>query len=326
MKRSKIHLINPFKNPAGGSEWRTLSLYNELKNHADVTLWCDGSPDPGIAAQYPIRNLSGRRFSFPKSGTLVFMGVYFRPAEWIWLARPQRVIVLYNTPHKERLHSLLRRFRLALWKRPELVYCSELSQEEAGIPGRVETSIVDLNAFSNEIRDPDRPFTVGRLSRANPLKHHPRDMMFYERLASAGCSVKVMGATDEMIATAPDDDRIKLVKTNVIPAAQFLHDLDVFFYRTDPDWIEPWGRVIVEAMASGLPIVGNAGGYTRIIDNGRNGFIFTSEEDAFETIMRLKNNPDLRVAVGKAARDTAAQLITPDVKEEIVNYYTGANR
>lgn len=36
---------------------------------------------------------------------------------------------------------------------------------------------------------------------------------------------------------------------------EFLSELDVFVYYTHPDWVESFGRVIVEAMAAGVPVI-----------------------------------------------------------------------
>ena len=40
-----------------------------------------------------------------------------------------------------------------------------------------------------------------------------------------------------------------------IEPKDFLHGLDVFVYYSHPDWIESFGRVIIEAMASGVPVI-----------------------------------------------------------------------
>jgi glycosyltransferase involved in cell wall biosynthesis len=36
---------------------------------------------------------------------------------------------------------------------------------------------------------------------------------------------------------------------------EFLSTLDVFVYYTHPDWVEAFGRVIIEAMAVGVPVI-----------------------------------------------------------------------
>ena len=35
----------------------------------------------------------------------------------------------------------------------------------------------------------------------------------------------------------------------------FLRQLDVFVYFPHPDWVESFGRVVIEAMAAGVPVI-----------------------------------------------------------------------
>jgi glycosyltransferase involved in cell wall biosynthesis len=317
-----LHLINPLRNPAGGSEWRTLNLYKELANRTQTTLWCDGQPAPRIAAEFPVKSLNVKRLSFPRTGTFVFMGVYFRPGRWIWLTRPTRVIITYNTPHLSRLQDTRERFLRVFKFEPEIVYCSELLRQEAGLPGVVETSLFDTAAFARSEKPLSDVFTIGRLSRPNALKHHPDDLPFYRRLAAAGCRIEVMGATDEMIEKGRELPGVNLLPSCAVESNVFLQNLDCFFYRTDPSWREPWGRVITEAMAASLPIVAEkGGGYAAIIEHGRNGFLFETEEEAYDILFKLKSDPELRKSIGEAGRQTVERLFTAEARSSIANYY-----
>ena len=40
-----------------------------------------------------------------------------------------------------------------------------------------------------------------------------------------------------------------------LPPKDYLAGLDVFVYFTHPDWVESFGRVIIEAMAAGVPVI-----------------------------------------------------------------------
>ncbi len=56
---------------------------------------------------------------------------------------------------------------------------------------------------------------------------------------------------------------------NILDAIQ---DLDLLVLPSDG---EPFGRVLIEAMQVGIPVIGsNSGGLPEIIDNGENGFLF----------------------------------------------------
>ena len=54
------------------------------------------------------------------------------------------------------------------------------------------------------------------------------------------------------------------------------------------DWPEPFGLVMIEAMASGLPVIAFPGGSVcEIIDDGVTGFIVDTIEDAVDAVRRL---------------------------------------
>jgi len=52
---------------------------------------------------------------------------------------------------------------------------------------------------------------------------------------------------------------IEILPANAVAAAPFLQGLDCFTYRTHPCFPEAWGRVVLEAMAAGLPVVVRGG-------------------------------------------------------------------
>ncbi|MCD8511794.1 MAG: glycosyltransferase [Bacillus sp. (in: Bacteria)] len=47
----------------------------------------------------------------------------------------------------------------------------------------------------------------------------------------------------------------KIYQFGEVSPKDFLAELDVFVYYTHPDWVESFGRVIIEAMAAGVPVV-----------------------------------------------------------------------
>lgn len=73
-------------------------------------------------------------------------------------------------------------------------------------------------------------------------------------------------------------------------------------------WPEPFGRVIVEAMASGLAVVGTpVGGAAEILVDKKNALIFTPNDPASlaQQLRRLIDSPELRDRLSKAGRETA---------------------
>jgi glycosyltransferase involved in cell wall biosynthesis len=91
--------------------------------------------------------------------------------------------------------------------------------------------------------------------------------------------------------------------------ADFLRGLDCFYYRTSEQWLEAYGRVVLEALGCGLPVVcGRRGGYADYIAHGVNGFLFDTTEQAIALILRLRDDVALRDRLGRAARRTVEEI------------------
>lgn len=102
---------------------------------------------------------------------------------------------------------------------------------------------------------------------------------------------------------------------------EFLKGLDAFVYRTST-WIEPWGRVVIEAMACGLPVlVHERGGYAQVIEHERNGLIFRTTEEGEQLMRRLVAEPALCRCLGQEARRTAEVLLGAEATARLVAFY-----
>ncbi|MBK9925982.1 MAG: glycosyltransferase family 4 protein [Anaerolineales bacterium] len=81
---------------------------------------------------------------------------------------------------------------------------------------------------------------------------------------------------------------------------------DVFLFTSI--WPEPFGRVIVEAMASGVAVIGTSvGGASEILVDGDNALVFSPDNPSSLTqqVMRLIETPALREQLIASARETA---------------------
>jgi len=114
---------------------------------------------------------------------------------------------------------------------------------------------------------------------------------------------------------------IELLPTLSQSASVFLRSLDCFFYRTGRI-VEAGGRVVIEAMASALPVVCHrVGGYAEWIEHGESGFLFETDEEAFQILTRLKSDPDLRRTVGAAARTRVETIFSARNQQRLIDYY-----
>jgi len=82
---------------------------------------------------------------------------------------------------------------------------------------------------------------------------------------------------------------------------KYFSDSDIFAYFSYEDNMP---IAVMEAMASGLPVVTNrVGAVSEIIDNDKDGFIAVNHQNYQNILLKLMGNFNLRKEIGRAARD-----------------------
>ncbi len=87
---------------------------------------------------------------------------------------------------------------------------------------------------------------------------------------------------------------------------------------------EPFGQVVLEGMAAGLPVTAaNAGGPAEIIDDGIDGLLYPpGDADALaDRLQLLASDRELRARLGRAARESAAEFSPQTVAEKVLGVY-----
>jgi hypothetical protein len=298
-----IHLINPLRNPCGGSERRTLDMARTLRDRSPVVVWAARDASPALVDEAGARIISPLVGRFPRAGTLVFVGTYFSVGRWITLASPARVVVIFNTDQPHWLRDNLARIA-ACGRSGEVIYTSVGLRARHRGSGPVLESTIDVARFPfRDPRDaPVRPFTVGRLSRDDRTKHHAEDPALYRRLAAAGIRVRLMGATC-IAADLAGVDGIEILPAGAMPAPDFLRSLDCFVYRTSSTWYEAFGRVVFEAMAAGVPLVCSpAGGYAHYLTPGADALVAGETEAIAQAVLAVRDDRSLASRLATRAR------------------------
>jgi glycogen(starch) synthase len=126
------------------------------------------------------------------------------------------------------------------------------------------------------------------------------------------------------VRRSPARDRITLhgfVPHTEVPAVLAALDLLVL-----PSVYEEMGSVLVEAMASGLPVVASrVGGIPAVVEDGRTGLLVPpGDPDALAAALdALVADPAARSAMAVAARERAARYSWPDLAREVLGIYEG---
>lgn len=326
---SKIHLLGQFDHPFRGAELALLDLADLLVPHREVCLWSVASPHPSLHNHRgkPIRQLSPYNGIFPKGDTLVIGGIHFDLGPWLAHGRYERILLIYNIPNNQRLLSQIEAIRQATGKMPELIYVSLMQKLSVGLPGVVHPVPMNLDAFwamQRPLRDAQNGLSpqivVGRISRDSLSKHDPQDAALYRSLSARGCRVRIVGGM--CLKPALDGDaNIELLPEGALSACELLQGLDLFFYRTGAA-AETFGRVIWEAMASGLPVVAQAhGGYSAWLQDRQHALLVHTQEQAFDALMALAHNAALRQTLGESAQSLTRSMYSAEAVSQWLLHY-----
>ncbi|MFA7291028.1 MAG: glycosyltransferase [Rhodocyclaceae bacterium] len=319
-----IHIVTHFSG-IGGCETHAATLAGLLAaRNQQVRIWAD-APTAG-AAKYGATVISPFGGRMPHGGTLILLGTHFTPGKWLDYAKPKRLIVICVLSFPAQVFAMLTLLERPTLPSAELAFVSSRLQKTLALPGILCPEPMDLQRF----RPPDRSdhrnasFTLGRHSRDTLEKHHPDDPSLYRMLAWSGIHTHLLGGTclNSWLGDIPE---ISTHPAGSIAPEIFLSGLDCFFYRTHPSWAEPSGRVVMEALACGLPIIAHeSGGYTDWMEQGKNGYVFASQEEAYELVLRLEKSPQECAAMALAARSTAERESGGVRLESYLNWLTAS--
>lgn len=194
-------------------------------------------------------------------------------------------------------------------------------------PKAVDTGLYHPDKASLEMRkrlsgnQPDAPLLlyVGRLSHEKRIDwlYAPATQLPEVRLAIIGSGP----------AEAALKERFKGTKTTFLgymtgeELASAYASADIFTFPSDTETL---GFVAMEAMASGLPVVGaRAGGLPDVIKHGETGYMFTPKDlgDLNAQIKKLLDEPERRKIMGRAARADMENWSWRASTEKLLEFY-----
>jgi glycosyltransferase involved in cell wall biosynthesis len=174
----------------------------------------------------------------------------------------------------------------------------------AGLKWAVTGNYIDEAQFPFADRT-GAAFTIGRLSRPDPLKYPEDFPVFYECLLP-DARFRVM-AWDQALAHKYRwhrfDDRWSLLPPDAERAVEFLHRLDLFVYPLGHRFRESWGRSTAEAMLTGcVPLVAPGDHLEQVVQDGETGFVCRVFDEWRDRARQLQRDAALRRRMAARAR------------------------
>jgi glycosyltransferase involved in cell wall biosynthesis len=121
-----------------------------------------------------------------------------------------------------------------------------------------------------------------------------------------------MAAPEEVREYFKDEERMRFYKWNDAPVEKFLARGHVYFYRTSNHWRDNYPRVVAEALAAGLPVLGEPRDGTKDrIQHGDTGFYCCHYDELELHLGTLLRKEGLRQAMGLEAKRWAERNLDP---------------
>jgi phosphatidylinositol alpha 1,6-mannosyltransferase len=183
---------------------------------------------------------------------------------------------------------------------------------------------VDAELYHPGKRTPgQRPFTIGYVGRLSPEKNIRLLASVERALLDAGHSdfrFVIVGSGFEKDWLAKNMSHAEfpgVLKGEALTRAYA--DMDVFAF---PSLTDTFGNVILESLASGVPVVVTSGGGPKfLVNSGINGFVSQDDAEFTESIKLLMTNNRLLDSMRTAAREYACSISWDTVFEKVYGAY-----
>lgn len=251
---------------------------------------------------------------------LPLINYYRKRSPWIWrchldLTNPNRELWNYLT-------TFLARYDAAIFSIPE--YAQELAISQLFFmpaidpfaPKNRELDEAEIKERLDRYKIPTDLPLVAQISRFDPWKD-PQGVIRAFKLArkEVDCTLVLLGnvATDDPEGQAVfeslcacRDERLLILSCQDSALVNALQRTAAVIVQKSLR--EGFGLTVSEAMWKGTPVIGgNVGGIPHQIEDGVNGYLVDSVEEAAARMVRLLKDARLRRKLGKAARETVRQ-------------------
>ncbi len=119
-----------------------------------------------------------------------------------------------------------------------------------------------------------------------------------------------------------DRVRVKLVKHDEVPRYLSVMDMLLAPSQTTPHWREQFGRMIVEAFASGVPVIGSDSGEIPFVIGGAGRVVPEGDPAAWaRAILDLLQDPQARHVLAAQGLERVRQYSCPAIAAQFADFY-----
>ncbi|MDQ2947834.1 MAG: glycosyltransferase [Acidobacteriota bacterium] len=224
------------------------------------------------------------------------------------------------------MDALIRFYRMARLVMAPNQDMVDLLRQRTAKPSVLMTHGVDVAVFSPERRDRrDSVFTLGYVGRLTPEKN----VRWFAEIERA---LLDRGLRDFRLMLVGDGSERGWLMAHLrhaefpgilrgLALARAFANMDVFLF---PSRTDTFGLVILEAMASGVPVVvAPGGGPQHQVREGETGFVALAPGDFAQSILALCNDPPQHARMRQAARHHACSASWDNVFTHVYETYDG---
>lgn len=334
----KAAIYNPYLNTFGGGERYTLSFAEVLLNHGyDVDIQWESEE-----IIEPLEKRFGMKLNNINVVRDINRGDGYDLCFWVSdgsipTLKSRKNILHFQVPfHGVNGRSLINKMKLFRINKIvcNSIFTKNIIDEEYGVDSIVVYPPVDT-LFIKPKRKESVILFVGRFSELLQSKNQDLLVKNFRKLIDNGLTewkliiaggVEV-GADDflERVKKMSEGYPIEIIQSPAFNDLKELYGKAKIFWSAsgfgedenkNPEKVEHFGMSVVEAMTSGaVPIVFKAGGHREIINDGKNGFLWTKESELLKITARIIKEGKLLREISASAKEDS-KLYSKEVFEK----------
>lgn len=184
-------------------------------------------------------------------------------------------------------------------------YCKNINQNITIIPTSVDTDVFTIKKYLSKNQ---KEVTIGWIGSHSTTKYLHKIMPVIEKLSKKHKLKLIIIGANQKFDIAGVETVNKMWKLD--EEVKDFQSFDIGIYPLDDDeWVlGKTGFKTIQYMAVGVPgVVSNVGTNSHIVKDGVNGFLAYTEQEWYDKLAQLIENPELRKKMGEEGRKTAVE-------------------